>query len=189
MELKEQSHILNKIKEVERKSRIRLIIAVLISLIFAILTIFYAIKLDKAKDELVTERNNLKVVNLQLAELVTHKDSLISVIDSLRIENTPDKNFTIFLHDRRTEQRKKSKELKSYIESKGFSIAGIQKINRDFSNSIKYFHREDLSAASELYKMTVQFFKENNLDSDKVNLTYLGHISAPKGQIEIWIDP
>jgi len=189
MESQAPSYILNKIKKVERRSRIRLIIAVFISLLLAILTVFYSINLDKTKNALEIERNNLKIVTLQLAELVTHKDSLISMIDSLQNENILDKNFTIYMHDRMPEQRKKSKELKLYLESKGFNIAGIQKIDRDFNNKIVYFHREDLSAASELYKMTVQFYKENNLDSDKINLTYLGNVPAPKKQIEIWIDP
>jgi hypothetical protein len=189
MEGKEQSYILNKILEVETKSRVRLIIAVLISLSLTIITVVYSINLDKTKYDLEVQRRDHKVVTLQYAELVTKQDSLISVIDSLLGKNAPIKDFTIFFHYRWPEQQEKSKQLELFIENRGFKIAAFQKVDRNFSNSIRYFHREDLAAASELYKLTVQFFKENNFDSDKINLAYFGNTSAKKGQIEIWIDP
>jgi hypothetical protein len=79
--------------------------------------------------------------------------------------------------------------LRARLNAGGFNAPGVERIDRQFGNSVRYFHAEDAGAARSLAQAASAFFAEQGCQASfrEENLSDRGG-GVPVGQIEIWIN-
>jgi hypothetical protein len=79
-------------------------------------------------------------------------------------------------------------DLRSQLNRDGFPAPGTERIDRNFSNHVSYFHEEDRDLASTLAGRTRRFFEERGCVLD-LNLRHLPTMRARvrRGQVEVWV--
>lgn len=91
--------------------------------------------------------------------------------------------FTVFIQVKNDDIKNKAENLRTFLKSKGPLVPSIEKVDENYSNSIRFFNAEDRENANLLNK----WISENNhIDLTVKDLTNSG-MKAPKGQIEIWL--
>jgi hypothetical protein len=81
-----------------------------------------------------------------------------------------------------------AEQLRTAIAGQGFHAPGIERVEGNFRNWIRYFHAEDQPLADSIASLTRTFFAERGrpLDLKIQNLGGRG-FQAQRGQIELWI--
>lgn len=81
-----------------------------------------------------------------------------------------------------------AKNLRKELQKATFNAPGIQQVNEQFSNEIRYFHNEDKDLAIRVKTLTDQFFAHQTPTRTFKLVALTGtKFKAPKGQVEIWI--
>jgi hypothetical protein len=77
--------------------------------------------------------------------------------------------------------------LKSALGEAGLFVPGIERVESDYRNSIRYFHERDRDLAERVREATIAFFERQGRRVEFPAPQMLGHMKAPEGQIEVWI--
>lgn len=65
-----------------------------------------------------------------------------------------------------------------------FHAPGVEAVEADFSNNIRFFHKEDEIQAKKVQTLAQDFFKKPFALHD-----FSGKFRVPRGQIEVWVNP
>ena len=102
------------------------------------------------------------------------------------------KAFTnvVYIQYRSEKTRSLAGELQEILNAKKFKAPGIEKVDEEFSNEIRYFHKKDEALAIDTIKNVVEdFFRSRGIEVFfKVLDLSASKLRAPEGQIEIWIN-
>ena len=199
-----KQEFLKKIKDNERRSGIRMIIAILLSLMLGLLTLYFAVELSRSEAAaLESEANSVK---LKL-DYEKSRNILISEIDSLtyilkkcqgegskysseinsEIRRSEKAGYLIYLHDKSSIGRGLSSRVRERLEKSGYNVAGIQKVSGEFPSAVKYFHESDRNIAQEIKSIMMNLIKDSKIDLEEIDLQPLLKYPAPKRHVEIWI--
>lgn len=87
-----------------------------------------------------------------------------------------------------TAKKEPIEELRNLMKQKGFNSPGVEKVNSNFKNWVRYFHPEDKTLADSIKKISENFFLSKNQQLHFVtqDLSKLGS-NIPPGQLELWI--
>lgn len=81
-----------------------------------------------------------------------------------------------------------AKELQGELKGKGLNAPGVEKVDGNYGNSIRYFHDEDQRLALQVKDSVETFFKKKS-DQKNFQLQDLSQrFKTQKGQIEIWMN-
>jgi hypothetical protein len=85
-------------------------------------------------------------------------------------------------------QRSVIKRLQDELNATGYNAPGVDRVEGDYSNEIRYFHKEDAAFAIKVCEITQQFLMKTGKDS-QLNCRDLSvkKFQAPKGQVEVWL--
>lgn len=78
--------------------------------------------------------------------------------------------------------------VRARLNESGYHAPGVERIERGFRSSARFFHAEDAAAAAELARRASAFFAERGCAADfpVQDLSTRG-LAAPRGQLELWI--
>lgn len=97
----------------------------------------------------------------------------------------------VYIQIRNNAYREQIKRLQDELQFAGFTVPGIEQVESDFRNSIRYFHEENRSMAERIKQIAVDFFQDEGiyLDISIQNLsnTEMSRRTSP-GRVEIWIN-
>ena len=95
----------------------------------------------------------------------------------------------VYIQFRGTLSRATANALRGRLNGSGFNAPGVERIDRVFGNSVRYFHAEDADAARELAQAASAFFAAQRCPAafPPQDMTARG-ASVPIGQLEIWIN-
>lgn len=95
----------------------------------------------------------------------------------------------VYIQFRGTLSRATANALRSRLNGGGFNAPGMERIDRQFGNSVRYFHAEDAEAARALAQVAASFFAEQGCPATfpPQDLSARGG-GVPVGQLEVWIN-
>lgn len=201
--------LLERIKRNEKKSGIRMVVAITASLILGVLTFYYAVSLNDAKatiekslaatEEALADTEEAKAALKDSRDVLTEtEESYKNLLRKCSEDNSEHSNeinliidksektgYLIYMHDRSLKGRRRSRLIKAQLEEKGYKVAGIERMDTDFESSIRYFHESDKRAAEEVLEMVNDYVDNERLRI--IELTPLLDLKSPRKQIEIWL--
>jgi hypothetical protein len=95
----------------------------------------------------------------------------------------------VYIQFRGSLSRATANALRARLNDGGYNAPGVERIDRQFGNSVRYFHAEDADAARALAEAASAFFAEQGCPASfpRQDLSARGG-GVPMGQIEIWIN-
>ena len=95
----------------------------------------------------------------------------------------------VYIQFRGALSRATANALRARLNGGGFNAPGVERIDRQFGNSVRYFHAEDADAARSLAQVASAFFAEQGCQASfpPQDMSARGG-GVPMGQIEIWIN-
>lgn len=210
----EKEQIFKKIADNEKRSRWRLIIAILIYSLLALTTIYYAIKfnIEREQTEMLNKQLNMTIDSVERikqnfeevrAELLVTKDSLLILVESSKttknalkdekvaeqIERAKRAGYIIYLQETGRNGRSLARKLQTLLKEQGYSVPDVEHFSRSFKSRISYFHEEDRQIVEEISSTLINFLKEQNIKFDEsIFLPTKLNLQAPVKQVEIWIN-
>lgn len=95
----------------------------------------------------------------------------------------------VYIQYRGSVPRSLAEQVRARLAELGFHAPGVERIDRDFDNSVRYFHADDASAAEELARRAGALLAERGCPADfPVQDMTRGGFAVPRGQVELWID-
>jgi len=78
-------------------------------------------------------------------------------------------------------------ELRLKLNKEGYA-PGVELVDKDYPNSIRYFHQEDRGLAEQVASIARSFLKEKKYEINLTPQDLSGKFKIPKGQVEVWIN-
>lgn len=95
----------------------------------------------------------------------------------------------VYIQFRGSLSRATANALRARLNASGFNAPGVERIDRPYGNSVRYFHPEDEAAARELAQAASAFFAELRCPATfEPQNKAAGGAGVPQGQLEIWIN-
>lgn len=94
----------------------------------------------------------------------------------------------VYIQFRPEEQRPMAVALQGALRERGWLVPGVERVDANYSNSIRYFHDEDLTLAQDVKQATDAFLGTGGVNVMLPELKDFTSLKAPQTQIEIWID-
>lgn len=92
----------------------------------------------------------------------------------------------VYIQYKNAALQSKMNELKETLAGQGFFAPGVEHVDRNYANSIRYFNKEDAAQAAQIAQMVSDFFKA--CGGPAFSPVEFKGFKAPKGQIEVWIN-
>lgn len=95
----------------------------------------------------------------------------------------------VLIQFRNEGSRSTAEALRSALSAAGFFAPGVDRVEGNYSNSIRYFHKDDQALAGQVNEIVRNFLKSKNmaLGGEPQYLSSLRN-NSQSGQIEIWLD-
>jgi DNA repair exonuclease SbcCD ATPase subunit len=113
-----------------------------------------------------------------LAEIGSRVETTTAALDRAR--------YTVFLHFRGALSREVMRNLQQQLVTRGYRVPGIERIDLNFGNDIRYFHADDSGAAEEIAGIVREAFG-GGCTLRQPLATRSMNLPAPRGNIEVWI--
>jgi hypothetical protein len=97
--------------------------------------------------------------------------------------------YTIYLHYQNERDKPVVSEVEKHLRDLGYSVPKIRQVDYKV-NDIRYYHRKDMDAASDLQKNLIKFLKSKNVVSLELSPKYFGdrYSNVREGVIELWLN-
>ncbi len=113
-----------------------------------------------------------------LADIGSRVETTTAALDRAR--------YTVFLHFRGALSRDVMRNLQQRLVTIGYRAPGIERIDSNFGNDIRYFHADDRDAADEIARIVREAFG-GDCTLRQPLATRSMNLPAPRGNIEVWI--
>jgi hypothetical protein len=146
-------------------------------------------ELDRVQRELLTSTDSLARVQAGAAafKAVVEERSPVVAAAAEVARDSAVAATVVYIQFRGTLPRPLANELRGQLNSGGFNAPDVERIDRDYGNSVRYFHARDSAAAGEVARVTSTFFARRRCPADfPVQAARVR--GAPEGQVEVWIN-
>jgi hypothetical protein len=97
----------------------------------------------------------------------------------------------VYVQFKSNDYRDQISRLQAALNNAGIAAPGIEQVDAEFGNSIRYFHEQDRELAERVKKITVDFFQDEgvylNVEIQNLSNTKLSATTSP-GRVEVWIN-
>lgn len=84
---------------------------------------------------------------------------------------------------------KQVKQLAQYLELQKINVPGIEQVEQEFPNNVRFFYPEDRKKAVDILRIINEFFNKYELKIPiKLQDLSGAKLRAPRGQVEIWLN-
>ena len=91
----------------------------------------------------------------------------------------------VYIQFRGSVSREKINQLRQQFINNGYKAPGVERIDGNFKNWVRYFHPEDKELAESVAALAKKFF-DNKIEFRLQDLSGRGH-NAQVGQVELWV--
>lgn len=148
---------------------------------------------NEAKYKEITEaRIKLVVSQTSKSKPDSNPNSLPPISNPEQVEAVSQiiaRTFTgvVFIQFRNAQLKNVSDKIKNELEKQGLEVPPLEQVNDNYSNSIRYFNKEDADLAVKVKAITEDASGSAVVNNFKlVDFSKSGY-KIPKGQIEVWI--
>jgi hypothetical protein len=97
----------------------------------------------------------------------------------------------VYIQFKHENSRETAKNIKKLLQQNSINAPGVERVDAQFSNSIRYFHQEDIRFAKEINRILKDssIIKSNSQDIVfKLDNLSQSKFKVPSGHIEIWMN-